>query len=144
MVTNHIFKLFYFFLEKYSRKGSSTFEGLPALLFFASAAYKTHFLNVLAINSCIVIKLAFACPSSSVYISVYPAFGRNTQKKEKNIYSKTSILPIMETITLPKIELEQLHRELETLRNSGLYKRLLEFEKNISEGKRFTRADLGF
>ena len=50
----------------------------------------------------------------------------------------------METITLPKAELEQLHKELETLRNSGLYKRLLEFEKNISEGKRFTRTDLGF
>ena len=50
----------------------------------------------------------------------------------------------METITLPRSELEQLHREIETLRNSGLYERLLEFEKNISEGKRFTRADLGF
>ena len=50
----------------------------------------------------------------------------------------------METVTLPKTELEQLHRELETLRNSSLYKRLLEFEKSISEGKRFTRADLGF
>ena len=50
----------------------------------------------------------------------------------------------METITLPRSELEQLHRELETLRNSGLYKRLLEFEKNISEGKKFTRAELGF
>ena len=50
----------------------------------------------------------------------------------------------METITIPKSELEQLHKELETLRNSGLYKRLLEFEKNIFEGKRFTREDLGF
>jgi len=50
----------------------------------------------------------------------------------------------METITIPKAEIEQLHRELKTLRNSGLYKKLLEFEKNISEGKRFTRADLGF
>ena len=50
----------------------------------------------------------------------------------------------METITVSKAELEQLQRELETLRNSSLYKRLLEFEKNISEGKRFTRADLGF
>ena len=50
----------------------------------------------------------------------------------------------METVTLPKAELEQLHRELETLRGSSLYKRLLEFEKNISEGKKFTRADLGF
>ncbi len=45
---------------------------------------------------------------------------------------------------MPKAEIEQLHRELETLRNSGLYKRLLEFEKNISKGKRFTRVDLGF
>jgi len=50
----------------------------------------------------------------------------------------------METITIPKAEIEQLHRELETLRNSGLYKRLLEFEKNISEGKKFTRSDLRF
>ena len=50
----------------------------------------------------------------------------------------------METVTLPKTELEQLQREIETLRNSGLYKRLLEFEKNLAEGKRFTRADLGF
>lgn len=50
----------------------------------------------------------------------------------------------MQTITLPKEEIEQLHRELETLRNSGLYKRLLEFEKNVSQGKRFARKDLGF
>lgn len=50
----------------------------------------------------------------------------------------------METITLPKAEFEQLQRELETLRNMDIYKRLLEFEKNIAEGKRFTRADLGF
>lgn len=50
----------------------------------------------------------------------------------------------MQTITILKVELEQLHREIETLRNSGLYKRLLEFEKNIAEGKGFTRKDLGF
>lgn len=50
----------------------------------------------------------------------------------------------METVTLPKTELEQMQREIETLRNSSLYKRLLEFEKNIAEGKKFTRADLGF
>ena len=68
----------------------------------------------------------------------------NQQKKEKNIYSKSQPAPVMETITLPKSELEQLHRELKTLRNSGLYRKLLEFEKNISEDKRFTRADLGF
>ena len=50
----------------------------------------------------------------------------------------------METITIPKAELEQLQKELEILRNSNLYKRLLEFEKNIAEGQRFTRKDLGF
>lgn len=50
----------------------------------------------------------------------------------------------METVTLPKAEFEQLNRELETLRNSRLYKGLLEFEKNISQGKKFTRKDLGF
>ena len=50
----------------------------------------------------------------------------------------------METITIPKAELEQLQKELEILRNSSLYKRLLEFEKNIAEGRRFTRKDLGF
>ena len=50
----------------------------------------------------------------------------------------------METITLPKSEIEQLHKELETLRNSSLYKRLLEFEKNISEERKLKREDLGF
>lgn len=50
----------------------------------------------------------------------------------------------METITVPKVEFEQLQRELETLRNMDIYKRLLEFEKNIIEGKKFTRDDLGF
>jgi len=69
---------------------------------------------------------------------------RNGQKNRKLFKSRELFLPIMQTITMPKAELEQLHKELETLRNSGLYKRLLEFEKNISEGKRFTRADLGF
>lgn len=57
---------------------------------------------------------------------------------------KSPIIHKMETVTLPKTEVEQLHREIETLRNSDLYKRLLEFEKNSSEGKRFTRNDLGF
>ena len=65
-------------------------------------------------------------------------------KKRKIFIEKSQLVSNMETITLPKTELEQLHRELETLRNSSLYKRLLEFEKNISEGKKFTRADLGF
>ncbi|MEK6943665.1 MAG: hypothetical protein AABX00_06390 [Nanoarchaeota archaeon] len=64
--------------------------------------------------------------------------------KRQDIYIKRHRLLIMDTITLPRSELEQLHREIETLRNSGLYKRLLEFEKNISEGSKFTRKDLGF
>ena len=50
----------------------------------------------------------------------------------------------METITVPKIEFEQLQRELETLRNVDLYKRILEFEKKITEGKKFTKEDLHF
>ena len=50
----------------------------------------------------------------------------------------------MKTITIPKTKFEQMQRELEILRDSKLYKRLLEFEKNISEGKKFTREDLGF
>ena len=68
----------------------------------------------------------------------------NLLSKKKDIYSKSPINCLMETVTLPKAEVEQLHREIETLRNSSLYKRLLEFEKIISEGKKFTRADLGF
>ena len=50
----------------------------------------------------------------------------------------------METITIPKEKYEQMKIEIELLRNSPLYKRLLEFEKNISEGKRYSRKDLGF
>lgn len=68
----------------------------------------------------------------------------NSSKKRKIYILNTLSIPLMETITLPKAEFEQLQMELETLRNIDIYKRLLEFEKNISEGKRFTRADLGF
>lgn len=50
----------------------------------------------------------------------------------------------METITVPKAEFEQMQQELKTLRNSHLYKRLLEFEQNIASGKKFARKDLGF
>ena len=69
---------------------------------------------------------------------------KRLRSKSKIFIEKGQLAPNMETITIPKMEFEQLHKELETLRNSSLYKRLLEFEKNISEGKRFTRADLGF
>ena len=50
----------------------------------------------------------------------------------------------METVILPRERFEQMKREITILRNSSIYKRLLEFEKNIVEGKKFTREDLGF
>ncbi len=49
----------------------------------------------------------------------------------------------METITLPKEKFELMKLELKTLRNSKIYKRLLEFEANISK-KKISRAELGF
>lgn len=48
-----------------------------------------------------------------------------------------------ETITLPRAEYDQMIVELDTLRRSDLYKRLLQFSENIQKEK-FTRADLGF
>jgi hypothetical protein len=50
----------------------------------------------------------------------------------------------MDTITIPRVEFEQMRQELSVLRKSSLYKRLLEFEQNVSKGKKYTRADLGF
>ena len=50
----------------------------------------------------------------------------------------------METITIPKERFERIMLEIKVLRNSKLYKRLLEFEENISKGGRYTRKDLGF
>ena len=49
----------------------------------------------------------------------------------------------METITIPKQEFEQMKRELTLLRDSKLYQRLLQFEKNIAQ-KKYIRLDLGF
>ena len=49
-----------------------------------------------------------------------------------------------EFVKIPKYESEKMRIEINILRNSKIYKRLLEFEKNISEGKRFSRKDLGF
>ncbi|MFH0954591.1 MAG: hypothetical protein V1777_00610 [Candidatus Micrarchaeota archaeon] len=51
---------------------------------------------------------------------------------------------ISETVTIPKCEYVALKREARVLRSSQLYKRLLEFEQNIANGKKFTRKDLGF
>ncbi len=49
----------------------------------------------------------------------------------------------METVTVPKVEFAQMQRELETLRECKLYKRLLAFQENVKT-ERFTRDDLGF
>jgi hypothetical protein len=47
------------------------------------------------------------------------------------------------TVTLPKEEYQQMVVELETLRRTDLYRRLLQFIENIQK-KKFTRADLSF
>lgn len=49
-----------------------------------------------------------------------------------------------EMVTVPKEEYERLKEELSILKNGKLYQRLLEFEKNIINGKKYTRKDLGF
>lgn len=49
-----------------------------------------------------------------------------------------------ETVTLLKEEFERMKQELELLKDSRIYQRLLEFEENISKGKKFGRKDLGF
>ncbi len=48
----------------------------------------------------------------------------------------------METITIPKERYDNLLQEVETLRNSTLYKRLLECLENLKK-KEYTRKDLG-
>ena len=55
------------------------------------------------------------------------------------------VLDIMatETVTIPMAEYELMVSEIETLRRTDLYKRLLQFVQNIHKNK-FTRADLGF
>lgn len=45
---------------------------------------------------------------------------------------------------MPRRKLEEMEEEIRTLRNSKLYKRLLEFEESIAIGKKYTREDLGF
>jgi len=50
----------------------------------------------------------------------------------------------MDVVTIPRAEFEQMQQELKVLRNSKLYKRLLEFESNIAAGNKFSRKDLGF
>jgi hypothetical protein len=50
----------------------------------------------------------------------------------------------MDTITIPMDEFKSMKQELETLRSSKVYQRLLEFEHNIASGKKYSRKDLGF
>jgi len=49
----------------------------------------------------------------------------------------------METVTIPKRKFEEMKRKISVLKNMEIYKRLLEFERNI-QVKRYTRRDLGF
>lgn len=48
-----------------------------------------------------------------------------------------------DTITIPKEEYEDMKKELETLRNTKLYKRLLEAEENMKT-ECYTRKNLSF
>lgn len=50
---------------------------------------------------------------------------------------------IMETVTISKQEFEQMKTELETLRNSKLYRKLLKFQDDVVKGKKYTRKELG-
>ena len=50
----------------------------------------------------------------------------------------------MDVVTLPRVEFEQMQLEIKILRRSPLYLRLLAFEQNLIEGKKYTRKDLGF
>lgn len=49
----------------------------------------------------------------------------------------------MKMISIPKDKLEIMEREIKMLRNSKIYKRLLEFEHNIRVGK-YIQEELGF
>ena len=49
-----------------------------------------------------------------------------------------------ETISISKQEYDSMKQELVTLRKTGIYLRLLEFEQNIAKSRSYTRKDLGF
>lgn len=49
----------------------------------------------------------------------------------------------METVTIPKSEYLQMKSEIETLRNSDLYQKILKSKKELKK-KVYTRTDLGF
>jgi len=49
-----------------------------------------------------------------------------------------------EIVCVAKTDYDLMKKEVVTLRNTKLYKRLTEYLQNIANGKRFTRKDLGF
>ena len=49
-----------------------------------------------------------------------------------------------EVVTIPREKYLGMRREIRALKNTKLYKRLLEFEENVRTGKIYTRKDLGF
>lgn len=51
---------------------------------------------------------------------------------------------MQETVTVPRVEFERTKQELELLKESRLYQRLLEFEENVSKGRKFGRKSLEF
>lgn len=54
------------------------------------------------------------------------------------------MLYMSQTITLIKEDFDLMKREINTLRNTKLYTRLLEYMNNVLAGRKFTRKDLGF
>ena len=49
-----------------------------------------------------------------------------------------------ETVTISRAVFERMKQEIDMFKDSRIYQRLLEFEENISKGKKFGRKDLGF
>jgi len=49
-----------------------------------------------------------------------------------------------EMVSISKRKYVMLTRENKALRNTKLYRRLLEFEENIRKGTSYSRTDLGF
>ena len=77
-----------------------------------------------------------------IFLAVYLDLGLSCMRKK---YIVRCIIDYMatETVTLPRAEYQQMIIELETLRRTDLYKRLLQFIGNI-QTKKFSRSDLGF
>ena len=52
-----------------------------------------------------------------------------------NPSSEVTVMPMAETITILKKEYEQMKTELEILRHTRIYERLLQFEQNIAKAR---------